>query len=45
MPWTALFFLVGAMSIAALPPFNGFVSEWLTLQTVLRSAGVVGQSA
>ena len=37
MPWTALFFLVGAMSIAALPPFNGFVSEWLTLQTMLRS--------
>lgn len=37
MPWTAFFFLVGAMSIAALPPFNGFVSEWLTLQTMLRS--------
>ena len=38
MPWTALFFLAGALSIAALPPFNGFVSEWLTLQTLLRSA-------
>jgi hydrogenase-4 component B len=38
MPLTALGFLVGALSIAALPPFNGFVSEWLTLQTVLRSA-------
>ena len=25
------------MSIAALPPFNGFVSEWLTLQTMLQS--------
>jgi hydrogenase-4 component B len=37
MPWTAGFFLVGALSIAALPPFNGFVSEWLTLQTLLRS--------
>ncbi len=37
MPWTGLFFLVGALSIAALPPFNGFVSEWLTLQTLLRS--------
>jgi len=36
MPWTALFFLVGALSIAALPPFNGFVSEWLTLQTLLQ---------
>ncbi len=38
MPWTGVFFLVGVMSISALPPLNGFVSEWLTLQTVLRSA-------
>jgi hydrogenase-4 component B len=38
MPWTSAFFLVGVLSIAALPPFNGFVSEWLTLQTMLRSA-------
>jgi len=36
MPWTSLFFLAGALSIAALPPFNGFVSEWLMLQTLLR---------
>ncbi len=38
MPLTALCFLAGALSISALPPFNGFVSEWLTLQTMLRSA-------
>jgi hydrogenase-4 component B len=38
MPWTGACFLVGTLSIAALPPFNGFVSEWLTLQTMLRSA-------
>ena len=38
MPVTALAFLIGSLSIAALPPFNGFVSEWLTLQTMLRSA-------
>ena len=38
MPWTAAFFLVGVLSISALPPLNGFVSEWLTLQTILRSA-------
>jgi len=38
MPWTAAFFLVGALSIAALPPFNGFVTEWLTLQTLLQSS-------
>jgi hydrogenase-4 component B len=40
MPWTGLFFLIGALSIAALPPFNGFVSEWLTLQTMLQSAAL-----
>ena len=38
MPWTALGVLAGVLSIAGLPPFNGFVSEWLTLQTLLRSA-------
>ena len=38
MPWTSVLFLAGAWSIAGLPPFNGFVSEWLTLQTILRSA-------
>jgi hydrogenase-4 component B len=38
MPLTALGFLAGTLGIAALPPFNGFVSEWLTLQTMLRSA-------
>ncbi len=35
MPWTALFFLIGAMSISALPPLNGFISEWLLLQSLL----------
>jgi hydrogenase-4 component B len=38
MPLTAIGFLAGTLSIAALPPFNGFVSEWLTLQVMLRSA-------
>jgi hydrogenase-4 component B len=37
MPWTSIAFLVGALSIASLPPFNGFVSEWLTLQSILQS--------
>ncbi len=32
MPWTGLFFLVGAMAISGLPPLNGFASEWLTFQ-------------
>lgn len=35
MPATAALWLAGAMSISALPPFNGFVSEWLLLQSVL----------
>jgi len=29
MPWTALFFIVGAVAICGLPPMNGFVSELL----------------
>jgi hydrogenase-4 component B len=37
MPQTAFFFLIGAISISALPPFNGFVSEWLTFQSLLLS--------
>lgn len=37
MPLTAAAFLAGTLSIAALPPFNGFASEWLTLQTMLRA--------
>ncbi|HHW41738.1 MAG TPA: hydrogenase 4 subunit B [Syntrophomonadaceae bacterium] len=41
MPFTALFFLTGAISISALPPLNGFVSEWFTFQSLL-SMGVRG---
>jgi formate hydrogenlyase subunit 3/multisubunit Na+/H+ antiporter MnhD subunit len=37
MPGTAFFFLVGCVAISALPPFNGFVSEWLTFQAILLS--------
>lgn len=40
MPWTALLFLIGAISIAGLPPFNGFISEWLTLQALLASSHI-----
>jgi hydrogenase-4 component B len=36
MPYTAFFFLVGAVAISALPPLNGFVSEWLTYQALLH---------
>jgi formate hydrogenlyase subunit 3/multisubunit Na+/H+ antiporter MnhD subunit len=37
MPKTALTFLVGCAAISALPPLNGFVSEWLTFQAILQS--------
>jgi hydrogenase-4 component B len=37
MPQTAFFVLVGCMAISALPPLNGFVSEWLTFQAILLS--------
>jgi formate hydrogenlyase subunit 3/multisubunit Na+/H+ antiporter MnhD subunit len=37
MPMTAFLFLVGCAAISALPPLNGFVSEWLTFQAVLLS--------
>jgi len=37
MPVTAVAFLAGCIAISALPPFNGFVSEWLTFQAILLS--------
>ena len=40
MPWAAMLMLVGVLSIAGLPPFNGFVSEWLLLQAFLLSPGL-----
>lgn len=38
MPWTGFFFLIGSISISAIPPFNGFVSEWFTYQSLLELA-------
>jgi hydrogenase-4 component B len=37
MPQTAFTFLVGCVAISALPPLNGFVSEWMTFQAILLS--------
>src|SRR5437879_10889372 len=37
MPWTSFLFLIGAVSISALPPSNGFVSEWLIFQSLFLS--------
>ena len=38
MPYTGFFFLIGAIAISGLPPFNGFASEWVTFQSLF--AGV-----
>ena len=42
MPATALCFLIGAVAISGLPPLNGFVSEWLTYQSLLAGFGATG---
>jgi len=43
MRWTALFFLVGSVSICGLPPFNGFLSEWTIYRAMfLGGAGGLG---
>jgi len=35
MPITSIIFFVAALSICALPPLNGFASEWITYKTML----------
>ncbi len=40
MPVTAVLFLIGVLAISALPPFSGFVSEWLTIQSLLLGFGL-----
>ena len=42
MPWTAAAFLVGSVAIVGLPPLNGFVSEWIVLQALLRGGIAAG---
>lgn len=42
MPATSLAFLVGCVAISALPPFNGFVSEWMIFQAILQSPNLPG---
>ena len=38
MPVTALCFLIGSLAISAIPPLNGFVSEWFTYQSMFSIA-------
>jgi len=40
MPQTAFYFLIGSLAISALPPFNGFFSEWLTFQTLFSGVEI-----
>jgi len=40
MPVTALTFLIAAISISALPPSNGFLSEWMIFQSMLGSSHI-----
>ena len=38
MPVTAVCFLIGSLAISAIPPLNGFVSEWFTYQGLIGAA-------
>ncbi|MBT3067429.1 hydrogenase 4 subunit B [Rhodoferax sp. U11-2br] len=42
MPWVAWPTLVGVLACAGLPPFGGFVAEWLLLQSFLFTTGLPG---
>jgi NADH:ubiquinone oxidoreductase subunit 5 (subunit L)/multisubunit Na+/H+ antiporter MnhA subunit len=42
MPWTAAAFLLGSVAIVGLPPLNGFVSEWVVFQALLRAGAADG---
>jgi formate hydrogenlyase subunit 3/multisubunit Na+/H+ antiporter MnhD subunit len=36
MPQTAIFFLIGALAIGGLPPFNGFISEFMIYSGLVK---------
>jgi hydrogenase-4 component B len=40
LPVVTAAFLVGALAISAVPPFNGFISEWMLLESLLQSFAV-----
>jgi hydrogenase-4 component B len=40
MPQTAVLFLLGSAAIAALPPLNGFASEWMVFQVLLAGTNI-----
>jgi len=36
MTWTMIFFIIGALAIAGIPPFNGFASKLMLYESVFR---------
>ncbi|ACZ62551.1 proton-conducting transporter membrane subunit [Dehalococcoides mccartyi] len=44
MPYTSVIFLVGAVSISALPPFNGFMSELMLFESFFQSFSLAESS-
>ncbi len=40
MPWTGFFFIVAALAISAVPPLNGYISEWMLLETLLQTFAI-----
>ncbi len=45
MPWTTACFLVAALAISAVPPLNGYISEWMIFETLLQSYAIPGALA
>jgi hydrogenase-4 component B len=43
--WTSVCFLIGGIAIAGFPPFNGFISEWLTVQALFAGLSQVTTNA
>jgi NADH:ubiquinone oxidoreductase subunit 5 (subunit L)/multisubunit Na+/H+ antiporter MnhA subunit len=44
MPYTAAFFLIGAIAICGLPPLNGFISEFIIFSGLIRAIHLFGLS-
>ena len=45
LPRTAVIFLIGALALAALPPLNGFVSEWMLFQGLFEGFRIASHTA